>query len=61
VKPYVATVTAQATEVTEAAERIVTDLRARADARAAFATDTATDLRARAEAVLASLREVVGR
>ncbi len=61
VTPYVATVSAQAREAVETAEKFTGDLRARADARAAFATGTAADLKTRAEAVLASLREVVGR
>jgi len=48
----------------KAAETVVENLRARADARAAFATDTVspvvTEARARAEQVVADVRKAVG-
>jgi len=47
-----------------AAERVVVDLRARADARAAFATDTVKhgtdELKLRADEVVARVRKVAG-
>ena len=62
VKPYVATVSAQASEVFEAAEKVVVDLRARADARAAFAPaeSVVAEMRARAEQTVADIRKAVG-
>ena len=54
----------QVSEAAEAAETVVVDMRARADARAAFAVDTvtpvATELRVRADEVVARLRKVAG-
>jgi len=64
VKPYVANVQNQADDAVKAAETVVENLRARADARAAFATDTVspvvTEARARAEQVVADVRKAVG-
>jgi hypothetical protein len=62
VKPLVATLQAQATEAIKAGERVVVDLRSRADARAAFAPTekTVAEMRARAEKTVADIRKAVG-
>jgi hypothetical protein len=65
IKPYVATVQAQTGDAVKAAETVVEDLRARADARAAFASNTVTpvvtEIRERTDKAVAEVRKAVGR
>jgi len=62
VKPYLTTLSAQATEALKAGEKAWDDLRQRADARAAFGKteDIVTEVRTRAEQTVADLRKSVG-